>query len=289
MLPIKKYEVVVIAGGGLKTCLSLGALDFAHHVKCLVNVKHYIGTSAGALIGFLLIIGMKPIHIFEEILSVDVSHHDKALELMLQLGTSFGLFDCNILRMHLYQVLDKVNVRRSITLRELAGEYSASLTCVVYNMSTGTPMYISDKTHPDLECVDAVLMSSCIPIYFKPMLYKSEYYVDGGIYDNFPIDYALTTHRGKVMLGVITNAPAKGYPTDVFDYIGTIATIYTGTAKVLRHLEELTRSNPNVHILNIDNSLIPLPYVSVTDKRLDLVKGYLYGYEYSRHSKVKLD
>ena len=62
-IELQNYDTLVLAGGGTKGILTLGALQYAFDNLFLTNVKNYIGTSAGAMICFLLCIGYKPIEI----------------------------------------------------------------------------------------------------------------------------------------------------------------------------------------------------------------------------------
>jgi peptidase E len=63
------YDTLVIAGGSTKGILALGALQYAIDNYMLSKIKTYIGTSAGAMICYLLAIGYTPIEIIVYICS----------------------------------------------------------------------------------------------------------------------------------------------------------------------------------------------------------------------------
>ena len=46
--------------------------------------------------------------------------------------------------------------------------------------------YICYKTDPDLSIVTLICMTSCIPVFFKPILYNDNYYIDGGMSGSMP-------------------------------------------------------------------------------------------------------
>jgi predicted acylesterase/phospholipase RssA len=46
---------------------------------------------------------------------------------------------------------------------------------------------LSHITTPDLSILNAVYMSSTIPIILKPLYYENEYFIDGGFLCNYPI------------------------------------------------------------------------------------------------------
>ena len=57
------YDTLVLAGGSAKSIVTLGAVQYVYDNYLYRNLKYYIGTSAGAIICYLLIIGYTPIEI----------------------------------------------------------------------------------------------------------------------------------------------------------------------------------------------------------------------------------
>ena len=64
ILPIyHDYDTLVVAGGSAKSIVSIGALQYVYDNFLHHHFRYYIGTSAGAMICYLLIIGYTPIEI----------------------------------------------------------------------------------------------------------------------------------------------------------------------------------------------------------------------------------
>ena len=63
------------------------------------------------------------------------------------------------------------------------------------------PYYIDHTTNPSLSLVKALRMSSCIPLYFEPILYNSKYYIDGSILNHFGIE--LFDNKDPEVFGVL--------------------------------------------------------------------------------------
>ena len=61
-------------------------------------------------------------------------------------------------------------------------------------------------------------MTMCIPILFKPIFYDNNYYVDGGLSGNFPIDYNKIL-KSKNYLGVHIKIKANGKINNILDFI----------------------------------------------------------------------
>ena len=49
----------------------------------------------------------------------------------------------------------------------------------------------SYKTHPNMKVIDAIYHTCCVPYIFKPHWYNNNYYIDGGLLNNYPVDYCL--------------------------------------------------------------------------------------------------
>jgi predicted acylesterase/phospholipase RssA len=56
-------------------------------------------------------------------------------------------------------------------------------------MTTCNTEYLHPETHPDLPCITAIRMSCNIPLVFERFKYLDNYYIDGGLADNFPVLY----------------------------------------------------------------------------------------------------
>ncbi len=55
------------------------------------------------------------------------------------------------------------------------------------------------ETTPDMEILNSLKLSARIPIIFGPIKYNNDFYIDGGVWNNFPIDIAIKYHKRKVI------------------------------------------------------------------------------------------
>ena len=58
------YDTLVLPGGGIKGLILLGGVQYLIDNYYMKNIKNFVGTSIGSIIGYLLIIGYTPIEIF---------------------------------------------------------------------------------------------------------------------------------------------------------------------------------------------------------------------------------
>jgi NTE family protein len=196
--PLAEYDTLVLSGGGAKGFVLLGAVQAATDSNLLNNITTYIGTSIGAVISYLLAIGYTPIELMVAI------HMNKWLEKMQHFNlvamingngaTSFTNMQEGLEKM----TTDKIG--RYITLRQLKDEYNKTLVCTTYNMTTSKTEYLGPENYPDLPCITAIKMSANIPLVFDRFKYMDNFYIDGGISDNFPI--LKGEEVGKKILGI---------------------------------------------------------------------------------------
>ena len=101
----------------------------------------------------------------------------------------------------MYDLTQAKQLSHTLTLSELHKTFNKTLTCVTYNYSKQQLEYISHLTHPDLECVNVLRMTSNIPLYFNNFVYEGCEYIDGCIINNFPINL-LSEHDHALALNV---------------------------------------------------------------------------------------
>ena len=87
-----------------------------------------------------------------------------------------------------------------------------TLIITTSNITTMSTEYMDKSTQPNLPCLTAINMSISIPVVFIPIYYKGCYYADGGLSNNFPIDYlddgkneiiGIYSHREDTSLSLI--------------------------------------------------------------------------------------
>lgn len=185
MEKITNYDTLVLSGGGVKGFHILGAVQALNDAELISEVNTYIGTSIGAIICYMLAIGYTPIEI---VISV---HLNKWLE-RVQSFNLVAMINGNGATSFttIYESLEKmtlIKIGRLLTLKKLQEEFGKTLICTTYNMTTCNVEYLGPDNYPDLPCLTALRMSANIPLVFERFKYMDNFYVDGGLGDNFPI------------------------------------------------------------------------------------------------------
>ena len=212
-----KFDTLVLPGGSVKGLFILGALQYCYDNFLLTDLHNYIGTSSGAMSSFLLAIGYTPVEIITKICTnqiIERMQHFDIFAMINNLGaTSFS----NISEYLEKLTIDKIGYLP--TFHDLKHKFNKNFVCVTYNLSKGAAEYLSYETHPTLPCLVALRMTSNLPLIFENYKYGNNFYIDGGIVDNFSIDVAQTI--GNRVLGIhILFENAKFSTSDnVLDYI----------------------------------------------------------------------
>lgn len=185
---------LVISGGSVRTVSTVGCLKYLHDHGLLKRVSTIVGTSAGAILGFMIALGHSPSKIVELLKEVMVGRgynrisFDDLLELnVLQ---SYGLDSGINMTTFLEDVLEMTIGARDVSFMELAKRVGKNFVVCVANLTTQKTEYMCVDTTPHSSVVLAVRMSASIPILFAPVRADNgNVYVDGGLYETLPIGY----------------------------------------------------------------------------------------------------
>jgi NTE family protein len=179
-----KIKELAISGGGVKGIAFLGALYQMDKYGLLKNIEKIAGTSIGSFIATCLIIGYKPGELLDIIFYLDLnSIKDINLKGIFK---NKGIMKAENYRKFIKEIIEK-KINPNITLIDLYKKTGKELIICVSCLNTRTVEYISYKNNPDLELYTLILMSSAIPGFLPPVLYKNKMYIDGGILDNIPL------------------------------------------------------------------------------------------------------
>ena len=184
------YNGLVLSGGGSKGLLQLGFLEALYENKKIEKIKYFSGCSIGSVLCVLLAIGYTPSEIITYFCVNDFCSLFKGFNVLL-ISNYYGLIDCNVILNYIERmVIEKINYIP--TFEDLYYKYGITFTCPAFKVNHRSDedphIYFSYKTHPKMTITKAACLSSNIPIVFTKSSYNDEYYIDGGVFDNFPIN-----------------------------------------------------------------------------------------------------
>jgi NTE family protein len=181
----KKYKNLVMSGGSVKGTCHIGALSKLWDDGLITDIKACAGTSAGALLGCLLIIGFNPSEIWDFILSIDVGKlvRPDLFLFLKECGVDTGKVIFNLFE----EILTKKTGIKHITFQQLYEFTKISFTVVGSCLTTKEAVYYSHTNTPNFKVSVALRISIGIPGFFTPVILDGKKYIDGGVLDNFPM------------------------------------------------------------------------------------------------------
>jgi len=201
------YDTLVLAGGSAKSIVTLGALQYIYDNYLHRNLKYYIGTSAGAMICYLLIIGYTPIEIIVYICTEQLLEKMQNFNVFSLVqgrgGTSFNIVQEQLEKMTI------LKIGYLPTLKDLKTNFNKELVCTSYNLTESRTVFLNSQDYPNLPCITALRMTSNLPLIFENYKYGNSFYIDGGVSENFPIDYGDLI--GNKVLGINLIQEIKDY------------------------------------------------------------------------------
>ena len=180
-----KFTALVLSGGGIKGTAIVGSLVVLEEHGCLNNVTCYSGTSIGALLCSLLSIGYTPKELSSTILNMDINEL-RDIDLF-NFFTNFGLDTGKKIVEFLEDLFIKKNIDIDITFEDLYTKYGKTLIITGTCVNEHKLDVFSYKTHPKCKIIEGVRISTSMPFLYSAPKYKNNYYSDGGILNNYPV------------------------------------------------------------------------------------------------------
>jgi len=208
------YRNLVFKGGGIRGLAYAGALEVLEKHQILEDIERVAGTSAGAITAMLVSLRLSHRELITLLNTLDHTKvpqtrttHTKAQEILSNIGlnngdlactnrllSEFGWYSSGYFYEWTQQTIAQFcdgNPRASFAdFREYGFR---DLYIIASNMSKRRPEIFSFETTPEVAVADAVRLSMSIPLFFQALRFngkefgEGDYYTDGGLYDNFPI------------------------------------------------------------------------------------------------------
>ena len=188
---MREFTSIVLSGGAFKAASMIGVIKYLEEHKLIKNLLTFVGTSAGATICFLLAMGFSSQEIRNFLLNIihDDSLNDFDISEICSLLETYGIDPGDKLKCIFQRALFIKTAKSDMTFMEFAKVFGKNLVVCVSNLSKEDYEYFSLDTKPHMSVIDALKISCSVPLVFSPVILDNYFYVDGGLYNNFPISY----------------------------------------------------------------------------------------------------
>lgn len=247
---MNKFSSIVISGGALKVLCSLGCIKYLEENDMLSSVKNYVGTSAGAMMCFFLVLGYK----YQEIASFLEKHlDDPAIGLLdpsqvLNILNDYGISDGSNFNELMKRILHNRTRLDDITFMDLAKLTGKNLVVCVSNLTDEKEEFFGLDSKPNMSVINALRISCSIPLIFNPVTLDDKIYLDGAVYNNFPMNYFKNSNKLHDVLGINVSVHNYKKTDNILAYLLYI--VFSLVAKV--QLSNYDNEERNVVTINID-------------------------------------
>lgn len=281
------FHNLVIAGGAMKSFSAVGCIKYLEEQKLQHQIHNFLGTSAGSIICLFLVLGYTSQEIQDFVVSYFTKHKDEPafnIEDMLNILDTFGINKGDYLNSFAKSMIQKKLGIEDITFLDLAKQTGKNLIVCVANLSKQREEFWNVDTCPNMSVIKAVRASCAIPILFTPIHHNGDIYVDGGIYNNFPMNYfCKESYVLKDIIGINISSviPKDKKNMDFLDYATLV--FHTIVNKVTNTYHYQTDALHNVVTLNVDE----VAWMDVNKLRIYLPETVIEQYINSGYEKMK--
>jgi len=209
---------LLVCGGGFKFYYILGAIKYLDEIKILDNINEYIGVSAGALFCALFNIGYNLDELDTFFLEFNFEKLiDPHIDFLLD---SKGLDNGEIKKTVIQHFLQRKNIDPEITFLQLHELTNKKLTFIASNLTSNKLDQLNYVSYPDMPIWQGLLITTALPVLFEPIVYNDQYLIDGGVFDNYPIE--LFHDESILGINLLTEIENVDFNTDCFNYLSKL-------------------------------------------------------------------
>jgi NTE family protein len=186
---------IIIPGGGPTGIKALGALQYLEQKGYwnINDIETIYATSAGAIISVLLCLKFDWETINDYIIKRPWNDAFKVnVNQIFEAYSKKGIFDKNIAEIFYKPFFNAKDISMEITMKEFYEFSKIEIHLFSLDINSFNLEDISYISHPDLQLLTAVQMSSAIPVLISPVCIDEKCYVDGGVVCNYPINQCIS-------------------------------------------------------------------------------------------------
>lgn len=252
----KIFKRLVLSGGSVKGIAYVGALRyFEENKEIFGDIREFVGTSIGSLASLLIILNYNSSQLKKLFWDLDFSNLQSfSLSSFME---TFGLDDGKLIEEFIKKCISSKGLSPEITFSQLQGITGKSLVVCGTNVDTQCYRFFDSKSSPDMPVFLALRISMAIPILFQPILFEGNYYVDGGITNDIPVNYPCEDNQSTICLNLEEeNRGASGFNNYFYNLLKTSLVIINGNSEKFAETNGITFIKVSTDIrLSMDFSL----------------------------------
>lgn len=267
------FDKLCFEGCGIFGMVYVGAIKYLEEQDLISNVNFFSGTSSGAIITTMLALGYTSSEIYDVLEKTDWNKlYDYNIGCFNFLS-GFGLYKGDKLHKLYKQIIKNKTNSEFTTFKELYLKTGKKLYICAVNANKQRSEYFSVDTHPFMEIHLALRLSTSFPFIFKSLKFRGDYYVDGGVIDNYPIEIFNDTSTA-LGFNLVTDHKKDLQIKNIIDFTKHMISSMSNAQNML---ELNPYKNQTVCIFNNNDSLLT-SVMDIGDMKDDLTNYYHLGY-----------
>lgn len=182
---------IVLSGGAYLGLYELGCLKYLSksNFYSIQNIKSIHGTSIGGFIGAILCLQMDWDILCDYFIERPWYKTASITPTMLfDVIQKKGLYNSSVIYKAIEPLFKSCDIDVNITLAQLHEKTNIDLYLYTIPISSFKILSLSHYSHPDLPLMKAIQMTCALPYIFQPVEYNDEFYIDGGLLNNYPLN-----------------------------------------------------------------------------------------------------
>lgn len=181
------YHNLVLSGGSTRGIAHIGAIRKLIDLNLLdlSKLRGLASTSAGSMLGVLVVLGFTIDEIWSFIQSIDF---EKLVSPNLSSLAKCGIDSGQIIYNLIEEILSKTTHIHNINFDQLYKITNITYTVVGSCLTTKEAVYYNHINTPNFKVSLAVRISMGMPGFFTPVVIDKYTYIDGAVIDNYPIE-----------------------------------------------------------------------------------------------------
>ncbi len=261
-----KYDTLIISGGSVKGYAVLGSFKylFDNDIIKYSELKHIISASVGALMSLPILLKVNINLLSKIMLNTNIKLYDEEKFNIKTIFDDYGMYENNEVEKYVKIFCKYFLNKDNISLIELYNKTKIKFTVKVSNVSKNKIEYINHLNYPNLDLVTLIKMATCVPLFFKPVIYNDNIYCDGANGGGLPIEYNKSKYYLAIYLTILKN---KDNINNIFTYISKLYNIFSFENDIYMYKKKK-------NVINIDlNEPIKLD-ISEKEKEKYYYEGY---------------
>ena len=220
---------IVISGAAYNGVDLIGIIYELYDKKYFLkeDIKSVYGSSAGAIVLAIWLLNIEKDILFDFVVRKPWNKiYSFNAEMLLAMFNNKGLLDDKLIHEIMSPLLKSKDLCPKITLSEFYDHTKIKFNIYTTHFNNWKGVCLNHETHPDMTLMQALYMSSAMPMIFKPVEMSNELYVDGAVTKHYPVKSALNDGCSKdEILGIKVYRPeehAIDNNCTFFQYIGAM-------------------------------------------------------------------